>query len=95
MDAKITRREVILGSLAALPLALGAWPAQRVSRMRFGFTTYTWGKEWDIPTIIANCTRAKALGVELRTSGQYAHGVELELGEAGREKRRSGLRTAR
>ena len=84
MDAKITRREAILGSLAALPLALGAWPARRVSRMRFGFTTYTWGKEWDIPTIVANCTRAKALGVELRTSGQYAHGVELELGEAGR-----------
>lgn len=47
--------------------------------IRFGFTTYQWGKDWDIPTIIANCRKAEALGVELRTSQSYAHGVELEL----------------
>lgn len=47
--------------------------------IRFGFTTYTWGKPWDIPTIIANCVKAKALGVELRTSQKYAHGVELTI----------------
>jgi hypothetical protein len=47
--------------------------------MRFGFTTYQWGSDWPIPELIANCTRAKALGVELRTSSKYAHGVELEL----------------
>ena len=32
--------------------------------MQFGFCTYLWGKDWDIPTIIANCTKAKAFGVE-------------------------------
>lgn len=56
---------------------LGAEPEK--SKVRFGFTTYTWGKDWDIPTLIANLTRAKVLAVELRTSGGYAHGVELPI----------------
>ena len=46
---------------------------------RFGFTTYQWGKDWDVPTLIANCSKAGVFGVELRTSQSYAHGVELEL----------------
>ncbi len=45
---------------------------------RLGFTTYTWGKPWDIPSLIANCDKVKIYGVELRTSQKYAHGVELE-----------------
>jgi hypothetical protein len=84
MDTKITRRQLTFGTLAALPLALGAAPAKRISRMKFGFTTYTWGRDWDIPTIIANCTRAKAFGVEIRTSMKFAHGIELDLSDAGR-----------
>ena len=52
---------------------------KRAAQTRFGFTTYQWGKDWDVPTLIANCTKAKAFGVELRTSQSYAHGVELEL----------------
>ena len=46
---------------------------------RFGFTSYQWGKDWDVAATIANCARAKAFGVELRTSASYAHGVELEI----------------
>jgi sugar phosphate isomerase/epimerase len=84
MDTKITRRQLAFGSLAALPLALGAAPAQRVSKMKFGFTPFMWGRDWDLPTIIANCTRAKAFGVELRTSVKFAHGVEMELSAAQR-----------
>ena len=49
------------------------------SKMRFGLTTYTWGKDWDIPTLITNCEKAGLYGVELRTSLNYAHGVELTL----------------
>jgi hypothetical protein len=49
------------------------------AQTRFGFTTYQWGQDWDVPTLIANCTKAGAFGVELRTSMSYAHGVELEL----------------
>lgn len=53
--------------------------AKRSTRTRFGWTTYQWGKDWDIPTLIANCCKAQVFGVELRTSQSYAHGVELEL----------------
>jgi hypothetical protein len=49
------------------------------ARTRFGFTTYQWGSDWDVPTLIANCSKAGAFGVELRTSLFYAHGVELAL----------------
>jgi len=59
---------------------------KRKLKMRFGFTTYTWGKEWDIPTLIANCRKAEVFGVELRTSSSYAHGVELELSGAKRQE---------
>jgi hypothetical protein len=65
-----------LSSCDSLQIAgLSSSPA----RTRFGFTTYQWGKDWDIPTLIANCTKAEVYGVELRTSQSYAHGVELEL----------------
>jgi hypothetical protein len=49
------------------------------AKTRFGFTTYQWGQDWDIPTLIANCNKAQVFGVELRTSASYAHGVELDL----------------
>jgi len=48
-------------------------------RTRFGFTTYQWGKDWDVPALIGNCSKAGVFGVELRTSHSYAHGVELEM----------------
>jgi hypothetical protein len=58
----------------------------RVSKMRFGLMTYQWGIDWDIPTLIANCTKTKAFAVELRTSANYAHGVEITLPEAPRSE---------
>jgi sugar phosphate isomerase/epimerase len=61
-----------------------AGAAKRTSRMRFGFTSYQWGSDWDIPTMIANLTKAKAFSTELRTSARYAHGVELTIGAAQR-----------
>jgi hypothetical protein len=77
MKQPITRRGLLGGSL-------GLWTAgaraARVSKIKFGLTSYQWGADWDIPTMIANCTKAKAMGVELRTSAKYKHGVELDLG---------------
>jgi Xylose isomerase-like TIM barrel len=71
------------GAVAATTLAscsvMGTKAGARHAKTRFGFTTYQWGKDWDIPTLIANCSKAKAYGVELRTSESYAHGVELTL----------------
>ena len=81
----ITRRGFLTS--AALAAAAGrASAAGRVSKLRFGFTTYQWGADWDIPTLIANCTKAKAFGVELRTTAKYKHGVEIDIGDARRRE---------
>ncbi len=66
-----------LGGLRHSLLRAAEPPAK--SKLRFGLTTYTWGKDWDIPTLITNCEKAGLHGVELRTSEKYAHGVELTL----------------
>lgn len=47
------------------------------SAMKFGLVTYQWGADWDLPTLLANCEKAGALGVELRTT--HKHGVEPTL----------------
>src|SRR5687768_9572909 len=54
------------------------------SRMKPGLVTYLWGKDWDVPTIIANCEKSKLLGVELRT--EHKHGVEPTLNAAQRKE---------
>ena len=55
-------------------------------RMKLGLVTYLWGKDWNIPTLIKNCTTAGITGVELRI--EHAHGVSLSLSgvERGRVK---------
>ena len=47
------------------------------SAMKLGIVTYNIAKDWDVPTIIKNCTETKFQGVELRTS--HKHGVEVNL----------------
>jgi sugar phosphate isomerase/epimerase len=47
------------------------------SPFRLGTITYNIGKDWDVPTLIKNCTEAKYEGVELRTG--HKHGVEVSL----------------
>jgi sugar phosphate isomerase/epimerase len=50
---------------------------RNLPKMRFGLVTYQWGADWDLPTLLANCEKAGALGVELRTT--HKHGVEPSL----------------
>ena len=50
--------------------------------LKIGLMTYTLGKDWDIETIIKNCTEAKWKSVELRTT--HKHGVEVTLTPAQR-----------
>ena len=59
---------------------LNAGPAN----LRFGLVTYMWGSDWDLPTLLANCEKAGALGVELRTT--HAHHVEPSLSAAERQE---------
>ncbi|MFB3827200.1 MAG: sugar phosphate isomerase/epimerase family protein [Bryobacteraceae bacterium] len=70
-----SRRQALAFAVAA-PLAAAP---RSPSGMRFGLTSYQWGSDWDIPTLIANCTRAKALGLEIRTSAKHRHGVEPDI----------------
>ena len=76
INQPLDRRSFLAGALAA---CAGTARAARESRMKFGLTSYQWGADWDIPTMIANCSKAKALGVELRTSAKYKHGVEIDI----------------
>jgi sugar phosphate isomerase/epimerase len=80
---KASRREFLAIGIAA---AAGAGAVSSLAaaapvkaRMRIGLATYNWGKDWDIPTLIANCHKAGLAGVELRTSSKHAHGVEVTL----------------
>ena len=92
--ATLTRRDFLASSITAAgaACALAAWPARpswageppAKTKMRFGLATYLWGKDWDIPALIANCQQAGVHGVELRTSSNYAHGVEVTLDAAQR-----------
>src|SRR6266545_1423434 len=56
----------------------------RPARMKLGTVTYNIAKDWDVPTLIKNCSEAKFQGVELRTS--HAHGVEVALTKPQREE---------
>lgn len=62
---------------ATLPGSTTAPAGANKSQMRLGTVTYNLGKDWDIPTLIKNCTEAKFEGVELRTT--HNHGVEVTL----------------
>lgn len=84
-------RRDFLGTLPAT--VLGVWalngfahsthaaesaPSQRPrSPLKLGLVTYNLAKDWDVPTIIKNCTAAQFDGVELRTT--HRHGVEVSL----------------
>ncbi len=51
--------------------------ADTTTRTQLGLVTYNWGKDWDLPTVIANCEATGFEGVELRST--HKHGVEITL----------------
>jgi sugar phosphate isomerase/epimerase len=59
----------------------------------FGLVTYMWGADWDLPTLLANCTTAGVTGVELRV--EHAHGVDVALSAAQREEVRNRFEEGR
>jgi len=88
-----TRRDFLKESMYAAAALAAAGPLGKAlamksavagSRMKFGLVTYQWGRDWDLPTLIANCEKTKVLGVELRT--QHAHKVESNLSGAERRE---------
>lgn len=67
-----------MGALMLHPGMASLFPMR--DSMRLGLVTYLWGKDWDVPTIIRNCTETNILGVELRT--EHAHGVDPGISTA-------------
>ncbi len=91
----ISRRELLSTTVIAAAvstLAMTGLPRSVLSQepllekkgagIRYGLVTYQWGKDWDLPTLLENCERAKVFGVELRTT--HKHGVEPSLNESER-----------
>src|SRR6056297_1211554 len=83
----ITRRSFLqhsaTASLSLLTLEQLLAAADR-AKIQIGLVTYLWGQDWDLPTIIHNCSQTGVLGVELRT--QHQHGVEPSLSAAQRRE---------
>ncbi|MDP2338189.1 MAG: sugar phosphate isomerase/epimerase family protein [Bacteroidota bacterium] len=82
MEKNLSRRIFLQRSLVAgVGLSLidpfSALALAKKSGMKLGLVTYQWAKDWDLPTLIANCEKTGYLGVELRT--EHAHGVETKL----------------
>lgn len=77
MDQPKSNRRIFLRDLTLLTGAILAngfvFSGAKAAKMKLGLVTYQWGKDWDIPTIIKNCSETQILGVELRT--EHAHGV--------------------
>jgi len=87
MEKNLSRRNFIQKSVVTgIGLAtinpLTTWAKSEKSGMKLGLVTYQWAKDWDLPTLIANCVKTGVLGVELRT--EHAHGVEAKLNAAQR-----------
>ena len=91
MNPTGSRRTFLMGSAAAAAALVGSpaallrsAPPRQGSAMKFGLVTYLWGQDWDLPTLIRNCTVSKVLGVELRST--HAHKVEPSLNAAARKE---------
>jgi sugar phosphate isomerase/epimerase len=87
----VSRRQLLesaaaaAGVLALSPLAKAALAQlPKGSNMAYGLVTYQWGKDWDLPTLLANLEKSQVLGVELRTT--HKHGIEPTLNEKQREE---------
>jgi sugar phosphate isomerase/epimerase len=89
-----TTRRRFLKQSAAAAAAVSLTPLANVnpahaaenpgSKMKLGLVTYLWGRDWDLPTLIANCAATNVLGVELRTT--HPHGVEPGLSAVERKE---------
>jgi sugar phosphate isomerase/epimerase len=96
MKTESSRRDFIkAASVSALGLMVPAYTRASVkdkhqdksntlnkNPLKIGLMTYNLGKDWDIETIIKNCTETGWKSVELRTT--HKHGVEVSLSPAER-----------
>jgi sugar phosphate isomerase/epimerase len=76
----------LLGTCAEPVSAKRLTPAEKKKDppLKLGLMTYNLGKEWDIETIIKNCSEAGWVHAELRTT--HKHGVEVTLSKKERSE---------
>lgn len=67
----------LLGSTAWVDNLLANESRTLQGAIPLGLVTYNWGRDWDLPTLIANCEKTGFGGVELRST--HKHGVEPHL----------------
>jgi len=92
MSKGFSRRDFLAGSLGtlsgllAVPGLVGGEVPDKPGKgnLRLGLVTYLLAKDWDIETIIKNCSATGFEAVELRTT--HAHGVEVTLSKAQRRE---------
>jgi len=88
MNKESSRRKFIqTAALGAAALTTGISKAsaseissgvsEKMSPLKLGIMTYNLGKDWDIDTIIKNCSETGWVHAELRTT--HKHGVEVTL----------------
>jgi len=88
---RINRRQLLTSAAAASTVALtgsralNAQPSSGKNDrpLKLGLMSYNLAKDWDIDTIIKNCTETGFEHIELRTT--HAHGVEVTLSKAQRQ----------
>lgn len=71
------QKSIITGIGLSLLDPFSVFAAAKKQKMKLGLVTYLWGKDWDLPALIANCEKTGYLGVELRCD--HKHGVETSL----------------
>lgn len=96
------RRTLLKSSALAIPvtvignnssLAAGVSDSHKASEpLHLGLMTYNLAKDWDIDTIIKNCTQTGFEHVELRTT--HAHGVEVTTSKDKRKEVRKRFEDA-
>jgi hypothetical protein len=84
MNRNLSRRNFLQTTLTAgfgfsILEPFSVFASEKKSGMKLGLVTYQWAKDWDLPTLIANCEKTGYLGVELRT--EHAHKVEINLSQ--------------
>lgn len=103
MPKERTRRDVLKSSVSVVAAsvlvssrhcrAVAVRSPNRSARpLGLGLMTYNLAKEWDIDTLIKNCTETEFEHIELRTT--HAHGVEVGLSKAQRRDARKRFEDA-
>ena len=87
-QTKMNRRKFVQHSIVSLATYSIAHPLMIADKkpganMKLGLVTYLWGKDWDVPTLIKNCSKTKLGGVELRV--EHAHNVHTEMNATERQ----------